>query len=173
MHECFAGLADLSNRILGSYNILACIILVGLCIMTRRPKLIVFSSILTFFYMTNFASSCFFQQLFNSNNLFRYGKWAFTEFLYIFVLVVLAKLRFVRVDQVAYSSVIAVILIFTYLIRMYDRVYLDIGLTNIFYRELVYAGNVMFIAIGYFPLFIMFYYKFIVKKDIPYSKWHE
>jgi hypothetical protein len=170
MSECFA---DVTTRILGSYNILACVFLVGLCIMVRKPKLIIFSSVLTVFYMSGFAESCFFLDMFKSNQSFRYAKFAFFEFMYVFVLVILAYYRKVRIDQVAYTSVITTILIFTYLIRMYDRVYFKFGLTNAFYKELVYAGNLMFVAIAYFPLFIMFYYKFIAKKKIPYSKWHE
>lgn len=170
MNECFA---DVTSRILGSYNILACIFLVGLCIMSRKNKLITFSLVLTAFYMMNFASSCFFLDLFKTTQSYRYGKFAFTEFMYIFVLAVLAHYRKVRIDQVAYSSVITAILIFTYLIRMYDKVYFEFGVTSLFYKELLYAANVMFVSIGYFPLVIIFYYKFIAKKEIPYSKWHE
>ena len=166
MHDCYLNIV---SRLLNSYAILFCILLVGICITVRRPKLITFSVVLTLSYTLGFVSTCYV----NSAGPYRYGIWAFMEFFYIFVLSVLAHYKKVRIDQVAYSSVITIILVVAFLMRMYDRASPDISFTKLFYRELLFAGNVMYVVIGYFPLFIMFYYKFIAKKDIPYSNWHE
>ena len=170
MHNC---LLNLPLRILDSYAIMFCILLVGICITLRRPKLIVFSLVLTSVYMFNYAIVCAYPEYFKMKKVYRYGVWAGLEFLYIFILVVLAHYRKVRVDQVAYSSIVTFVLILTFLIRMYDNVYLKTGITSLFYSEMLFATNVMYVLIGYFPIFIMFYYKFIAKKEIPYSKWHE
>jgi hypothetical protein len=170
MNDC---LLDMTKRALDSYAIMLCIVLIGICISIKQPKLALFAFVLTAFYMFGYTASCYYRPVLGDNIIYIYGIWALLEFLYIFVLSILAHYRKVRVDQVAYSSVITFFLITTYMLEMFDRVYWKSGIITSFDTELIFAGNVMFVAIAYFPLFIMFYYKFILKKDIPYSNWHE
>jgi hypothetical protein len=158
MHEC---VIDLNARLLGSYNLIACIISIALCIATRNHKATYYAVALTIAYAFSYSLHCDFKTM-DPERVWRYVIWSGVDLVFVFSLVFGYLIKKVHVEQLFFAISLEFIAIVSHLVRSIDYRFNNYEYTDWFYSSLIWFTNIGLIAIAFAPvLFDM------LQKSIP------